>query len=90
MDAMRYAITDDLWTAMEPLVQQAKRPKGVQPPVLSERMFSEAVLNLTPTGIPLRDLSGEFGSRDAVYIRKNIACPLCPSPLRSSFRREII
>jgi hypothetical protein len=31
---MRYMITDGLWEAMEPLVGQAKRHKGGQPPVL--------------------------------------------------------
>jgi transposase len=66
---MRYMITDDLWTAMEPLVQQAKRHKGGQPPVLPDRMFFEALLYLVRTGIPLRDLPGEFGAWDAVYNR---------------------
>src|SRR5262249_8405323 len=63
---MRYMITDGLWAAMEPLVDQAKRHKGGQPPVSPDRMFFEAVLYLARTGIPLRDLPGEFGARDAV------------------------
>ena len=41
---MRYMITDGVWEAMEPLVRQAQRHKGGQPPVLPERMFFEAVL----------------------------------------------
>ena len=66
---MRYMLTDDLWAAMEPLVAQAKRHRGGQPPVLSDRMFFEAVLYLGRTGVPLRDLPGEFGEWDAVYDR---------------------
>jgi len=66
---MRYMLTDELWAAMEPLVQQAKTHKGGQPPVLSERLFFEALLYLGRTGVPLRDLPGEFGRWDAVYNR---------------------
>ena len=66
---MRYMITDGLWAAMEPLVNQAKRHKGGQPPVLPDRMFFEAILYIARTGIPLRDLPGEFGAWDAVYNR---------------------
>jgi transposase len=66
---MRYMLSDDLWEGMEPLVHQAKTHKGGQPPVLSERLFFEALLYLARTGIPLRDLPGEFGAWDAVYNR---------------------
>ena len=66
---MRYMLPDDLWAAMEPLVLAAKTHRGGQPPVLSERMFFEAVLYLGRTGVPLRDLPGEFGEWDAVYNR---------------------
>ena len=66
---MRYMITDGPWAAMEPLVDQAKRHKGGQPPVLPDRMFFEATLYIARTGIPLRDLPGEFGAWDAVYQR---------------------
>jgi len=37
--------------------------------VLPDRMFFEAVLYLARTGVPWRDLPGEFGSWDAVYNR---------------------
>src|SRR5262249_57029246 len=37
--------------------------------VLPARTFCEAVLSLARTGIPLRDLPGEFGAWDAVYNR---------------------
>lgn len=66
---MRYMLTDDLWAAMGPLVRLAKTHKGGQPPVLPDRLFFEAVLYLGRTGIPLRDLPGEFGEWDAVYQR---------------------
>jgi|SRR5262245_12465299 len=66
---MRYMITDELWTVLGPHVDAAKRYKGGQTPVLSERMFFEAVLYVARTGIPWRDLPGEFGAWDAVYNR---------------------
>jgi putative transposase len=62
-------ITDDLWTVMGPCVVQAKRYKCGQSPALPERMFFEAVLYVARTGIPWRDLPGEFGAWDAVYNR---------------------
>ena len=40
---MRYMLTDDLWAAMGPLVGQARRHKGGQPPALPDRMFFEAL-----------------------------------------------
>jgi putative transposase len=66
---MRYMLTDELWAAMGPLVAQAKTHKGGQPPVLPDRLFFEALLYLGRTGVPLRDLPGEFGEWDAVYNR---------------------
>ena len=66
---MRYMITDELWTALGPCIEQAKRYRCGQVPVLPERMFFEAVLYLARTGIPWRDLPGEFGAWDAVYNR---------------------
>jgi len=66
---MRYMLTDELWTILGPRVEQAKRYTCGQPPKLPERVFFEAVLYLGRTGIPWRDLPGEFGSWDAVYNR---------------------
>ena len=68
-DAMRYMITDELWTVMGPCVEQAKRYKCGQAPLLPERMFFEAVLYIARTGVPWRDLPGEFAAWDAVYNR---------------------
>jgi putative transposase len=66
---MRYLLTDDLWATLAPLVAQAKRHRGGQRPVLSDRQFFEALLYLARTGVPWRDLPSEFGRWDAVYNR---------------------
>ena len=66
---MRYAITDDLWAALGPLVDRAKRNRQGQKPGLPDRMFFEALLYLARTGVPWRDLPGDFGAWDAVYNR---------------------
>ena len=62
-------LTDDLWTALGPLVRRAKCYKGGQKPALSDRDFFEALLYLARTGAPWRDLPSEFGAWDAVYNR---------------------
>jgi putative transposase len=66
---MRYVLTDELWAAMRPLAERAKRYTSGQPPVLPERMFFEALLYWARTGVPWRDLPAEFGAWDAVYNR---------------------
>ena len=66
---MRYMLTDDLWDAMAPLVEQAKRHRGGHPPALPDRAFFEAILYVARTGIPWRDLPAEFGAWDAAYNR---------------------
>jgi putative transposase len=68
-DAMRYMITDAMWTIMEPLVEGAKRHKGGQKPLIPDRQFFEGMLYIARTGNPLRDLPSEFGSWDAHYNR---------------------
>src|SRR3954451_19784395 len=62
-------ITDDLWSALRPVVHQAKRYTCGQPPVLPDRTFFEALLYWARTGIPWRDLPGAFGAWEAVYTR---------------------
>ena len=66
---MRSMLTNELWAVMEPLVPKAKQHKGGQPPVLPDRIFFEARLDLARTGIPGRDLPAEFGAWDAVTNR---------------------
>ena len=66
---MRYQFTDELWQHFEPLALQAKRFKCGVAPALPDRLFFEALLYWARTGIPWRDLPGEFGAWDAVYNR---------------------
>ena len=66
---MRYMLTDELWAVMGPLVERAKRHKAGQKPETPDRVFFEAVLYWARTGVPWRDLPGEFGQWDAVYNR---------------------
>ena len=66
---MRTLITDGLWERMGPMVEAAKWYAGGQPPELPDRDFFEALLYVARTGVPWRDLPGEFGSWRAVYNR---------------------
>ena len=65
---MRHIITDEIWTVLGPMVQRCRSPLGPAPE-LSDRIFFEAVFYWARTGIPWRDLPGEFGAWDAVYNR---------------------
>ena len=65
---MRHIITDAIWDVLGPLVERCGSPLGPEPE-LPDRMFFEAVLYRARTGIPWRDLPGEFGAWDAVYNR---------------------
>ncbi len=65
---MRYAITDETWAVMGPMVDRCKSRLGPQPD-LPDRMFFEAVLYWARTGVPWRDLPSDFGAWDAVYNR---------------------
>jgi putative transposase len=62
-------LTEELWSALKPLVEQAKRYTCGQRPRVSERLFFEGLLYLARTGVPWRDLPGEFGAWDALYNR---------------------
>jgi transposase len=66
---MRWMITDALWDVLGPAAEQAKRHRGGQKPKLPDRLFFEALLYIGRTGIPWRDLPGDFGAWDAVYNR---------------------
>jgi transposase len=68
MGAVRLVLTDEVWADMAEVLAQVKRKDG-RPPEQSDRMFLEAVLYLARTGVPWRDLPGEFGHWDAVYNR---------------------
>ena len=66
--ALRLLISDAVWSEIEPALRELKHAAG-SPPVLSDRMFIEAVLYQARTGTPWRDLPGEFGDWNAVYQR---------------------
>jgi transposase len=67
---MRYQFTDDSWTLFEEYLKQVPPANRCgQKPKLSERMFFEALFYLARTGLPWRDLPGEFGCWLAVYQR---------------------
>jgi len=66
---MRYMLTDELWAVLGPHVTAAKRYTCGSAPVLPDRVFFEALLYLARTGVPWRDLPGDFGAWDAVYNR---------------------
>jgi putative transposase len=65
---MRHIISDEIWEVLGPMVERCGSPLGPEPD-LPDRMFFEAVLYRARTGIPWRDLPGEFGAWDAVYNR---------------------
>lgn len=66
---MRHMITDESWAALGPLVE-ASRPNRAGPEArVPDRQFLEGLLYLARTGVPWRDLPGEFGAWDAAYNR---------------------
>lgn len=97
---MRYQFTDELWQHFEPHVRQAKKYKCGSAPLLSDRLFFEALLYWARTGVPWRDLPSEFGSWDAVYNRfrrwiqtgslKQLFLLLTDSPQFGEVRRLLI
>jgi transposase len=66
---MRTMITDPMWALLEPRLRPTGRNACGGKPRLPDRQFLEALLYLARTGIPWRDLPGDFGAWDAVYNR---------------------
>jgi transposase len=66
--SVRLLLTEEAWAEIAPILTALKSRAG-SPPVLSDRMFIEAVLSLARTGTPWRDLPEAFGHWDAVYNR---------------------
>ena len=66
--SLRLLVTDAVWMRIEPILNEIKHPAG-SPPLLSDRMFLEAVLYQARTGVPWRDLPRRFGDWNAVYHR---------------------
>ena len=66
--SIRLLLTEEAWAEIASILAAIKSRAG-SPPVLSDRMFIEAVLYLARTGTPWRDLPEAFGRWDAVYNR---------------------
>ena len=66
--SVRLLLTDEAWAELTSVLATLKSRAG-SPPVLSDRLFIEAVLYLARTGTPWRDLPQDFGQWDAVYNR---------------------
>lgn len=66
--SVRLLLTEEAWAELASILTAIKSRAG-SPPVLSDRMFIEAVLYLARTGTPWRDLPEAFGRWDAVYNR---------------------
>jgi putative transposase len=66
---MRYLFSDADWLRFQPMVDESKVFRCGKKPTLPDRLFFEAVLYLDRTGIPWRDLPGDFGRWEAVYMR---------------------
>ena len=58
--SVRLLLTDKAWEHIATILAWVKHPAG-SPPVLSDRMFIEAVLYVARTGLPWRDMPAEFG-----------------------------
>jgi len=68
MDDVRLLLTDEVWEQLASIIKEVKSAAGA-PPETCDRLFVEAVLYRTRTGIPWRDLPACFGAWDAVYQR---------------------
>src|ERR1700740_3295171 len=66
--SVRLLLTDEAGAELASALFPPK-PRAGSPPVLSDRLFIEAVLSLARTGTPWRDLPEDFGHWDAVYNR---------------------
>jgi transposase len=65
---MRYAITDETWDVMGPMVERCKSRLG-PPPGLPDRMSFEAIRYWARTACPWRDLPSDLGGWSAVSKR---------------------
>ncbi len=66
--SVRLLLTDEIWKTMQSVLNEIKSKVG-RPPVISDRLFIEAVLYVARTGIPWRDLPDSFGHFSAIYNR---------------------
>ena len=66
--AVRFLVTDTAWAELAPRLIAIK-PRAGSPLALRDRLFTEAVLYITRTGLPWRDMPKEFGHWGTVYHR---------------------
>ena len=66
--SVRLLLSDEVWNELKLVLNEIKRKDG-RPPVISDRLFIEAVLYIARTGIPYRDLPADFGNWSAIYNR---------------------
>jgi putative transposase len=64
---IRRELTDGQWVCIEKLVAGKRGDKGRTG--VDNRLFVDAVLWIVRTGAPWRDLPGEFGNWNSVYVR---------------------
>jgi putative transposase len=64
---IRRELTDRQWVRIEKLVAGKQGDKGRTG--VDNRLFVDAVLWIVRTGAPWRDLPGEFGHWNSVYVR---------------------
>src|SRR5438874_445330 len=82
--AMRYAISDETWAVLDPLVERWMSSHGPAP-VHSDRMSFEGVHDRVRVGCPWRDLPAEFGDWSAGDQDDLVpAAPITARPRRSA------
>jgi putative transposase len=69
MTMRRYAIRDDQWERIEPLLPGKKADPGRT--AADNRLFINAVIWIGRTGAPWRDLPERFGNWNSVFQRYN-------------------
>lgn len=67
VDRDRFVIDDEMWGKVEALLPGKATDRGVT--ARDNRLFPEAVLWRVRTGLPWRDLPGDFGNWNSVFQR---------------------
>ena len=67
VDRDRFVVDDETWGKVEALLPGKATDRGVT--ARDNRMFLEAVLWRVRTGLPWRDLPGDFGNWNSVFQR---------------------
>jgi transposase len=67
VDETRFVVGDAIWEKIAPLLPGKASDRGVT--ARDNRLFLEAVLWRVRTGLPWRDLPGEFGNWNSIFQR---------------------